>query len=430
MSSSGTRRGWYHGWNIVAVCVLSQVAFSGIAVNTFSLFLHSWARDLHAQISTLQLGFSAYGLISACLAPIGGLLADKYPSRLLFGTGLLITSCMCIAMSLATSVWQFLALYAFPVAVAANTAGLLNANAVVSRWFVRRLGLALALTALGLSLPGIVLPPLVAAFLPSLGWRMVWRICGIATALIVLPVVVGVLRDRPTVADGLDYLAGGEARGPHERQSGDRISIREIFARRTFWLLVALLLAMLGGYLGTVSNLAPLAISRGLTPETAGVLLSMFNLFQFVSTVLSGLVSDRIGNRLPLAGLAFASCAGTLLVAFGGSVAPISLGVALVGFGMGFWPVLAAACAVEFGAEGAGRAFGLVTAFLPAVVLTPFAVAKTQEITGSYIPALCVIAVLCLLAGAACLLFMKERRAETAGTTQHDLGKNLAEPSP
>lgn len=430
MSSSGTRRGWYHGWNIVAVCVLSQVAFSGIAVNTFSLFLHSWARDLHAQISTLQLGFSAYGLISACLAPIGGLLADKYPSRLLFGTGLLITSCMCIAMSLATSVWQFLALYAFPVAVAANTAGLLNANAVVSRWFVRRLGLALALTALGLSLPGIVLPPLVAAFLPSLGWRMVWRICGIATALIVLPVVVGVLRDRPTVADGLDYLAGGEARGPHERQSGDRISIREIFARRTFWLLVALLLAMLGGYLGTVSNLAPLAISRGLTPETAGVLLSMFNLFQFVSTVLSGLVSDRIGNRLPLAGLAFASCAGTLLVAFGGSVAPISLGVALVGFGMGFWPVLAAACAVEFGAEGAGRAFGLVTAFLPAVVLTPFAVAKTQEITGSYIPALCVIAVLCLLAGAACLLFMKERRAETAGTTQHGLGKNIAEPSP
>jgi hypothetical protein len=54
--------------------------------------------------------------------------------------------------------------------------------------------------------------------------------------------------------------------------------------------------------------------------------------------------------------------------------------------------------------------FGLVTFFLPATVLAPFAVAKTQEATGSYTPALLVITALTVVAGTACLLLMRERR--------------------
>lgn len=35
---SAPRGLWYHGWNIVAVAVLSQIAANGLAINSMSLF--------------------------------------------------------------------------------------------------------------------------------------------------------------------------------------------------------------------------------------------------------------------------------------------------------------------------------------------------------------------------------------------------------
>ena len=67
--SAAQRRGWYHGWNIVAVCVLSQTVANGLPVNAFSLFLRDWSAQLHTPISTLQLGIVAFGLVSAFCRP-------------------------------------------------------------------------------------------------------------------------------------------------------------------------------------------------------------------------------------------------------------------------------------------------------------------------------------------------------------------------
>jgi hypothetical protein len=93
----------------------------------------------------------------------------------------------------------------------------------------------------------------------------------------------------------------------------------------------------------------------------------------------------------------------------------LGLGIILAGWGGAFWPVLAAAIAVEFGAGAVGRVFGLVTFFLPLTVLAPFAVAKVQEASGSYTPALLGISVVTLIGGAACLLLMRERRGAHIG---------------
>ena len=414
--SSGPQRQlrWYYGWNIVAAAVLSQVAVSGLTVNCFSLFLHDWSVQLHTPISTLELGFSAFGFISAILGPLAGIYADKYPSRLLFGTGLLLMTLVCIAMSYITKGWQFLALFALPVSIVASAASLVPANAVVSRWFVRRVGLALGLTALGQGLPGIILPPIIAAALPSVGWRIIWRTSGIIVGLVVLPIVASVLRDRPAGHEGADYLTGGSAPRPRHTDRGSETSWRDFLGRQSFWVLVAIFLTLAAGYIGTSANLAPIVASHGLSEKNAGALLSLFNCSQLVSTLVSGMMSDRFGNRLPLTGLALASTMGSLLIAFGAGLPTIALGVLLVGFSAGFWPIIAAAAAAEFGADRAGRAFGLLSAFLPVAVLTPFVIAKTQEMSGSYAPGLSAVALLTLLGGAICFLSMREQHSRNA----------------
>jgi MFS family permease len=413
MSPNG-RHGWYYGWNIVAACVLAGIAASALPINAFSLFLHDWSTQLHAPISTFQLGIGSCGLGCALLAPFVGVMADKYPGRWLFAIGLFGMVVFCLGISLVTQVWQFMVLYAVlaPISILFSTS--LLANALVSRWFVKHLGLALSITAFGLGMAGVIMPPIVAATMPDFGWRAIWRVGGILIGVLILPLVVAVLRDRPSERDGLDYLGGGPAAGAtHHKATGPSgLRWRDIFARRNFWLLVVVYVPMLAVYGGAGQNIAPIAASRGLSAHTAGVFLSLLSVSQLAATLVVGLLSDRFGNRLPLAGLAFATALGGALVAFGNGAVLLGTGIFLAGCGGAFWPLIGAAIAVEFGASDVGRVFGLVTFFLPLTVAAPFAVAKAQEASGSYTPALLVMTALCVIGGAACGTLMRERREQ------------------
>src|SRR5260370_19219324 len=83
-AGSVRQRGWYHGWNIVAVCVLSQVAANGLAYNAFSLFLRDWSADLHDPVSRLQLAVAAMALLAALFSSMVGALSDYFPAFWLF----------------------------------------------------------------------------------------------------------------------------------------------------------------------------------------------------------------------------------------------------------------------------------------------------------------------------------------------------------
>jgi MFS family permease len=415
------RIGWYHGWNIVAVCVLAQALANGLPINTFSLFLRGWSTDLHSPISSLQLGLTALGLVSALLSPFVGVLADKYPARWLIFGGLLAIALFSFGVSFAAETWQLQTLYALVLPLGVAFAASVPANAVVSRWFVRRRGMALGLTAFGLGLAGAILPPVIAAVLPAFGWRAIWRAAGAVTLLIVIPLVLWVVKDRPAERDGLHYLTGDDGAAPNSHGHGGKsdLSWREVFGRRNFWLLLITYLPMLALWGGCAQNLAPIAESQGLSQQTAGLLLSAFSLSMVSSTLIMGLLSDRFGNRVPLSGLALVVAIGGVIVAFGHSLSSLGVGVVLVGAGGGLWTILPAAAAVEFGARGVGRAFGLLALFVPVISLVPFLVAKTQEMTGSYALALIGLAALTCLGSAACFFFMRERRqGKGAGTAK------------
>src|ERR1700730_8541892 len=72
IAGSARQRGWYHGWNIVAVCVLSQVAANGLTYNAYSLFLRDWSEELHSPVSRLQLPIAGMALVAALISPMVG----------------------------------------------------------------------------------------------------------------------------------------------------------------------------------------------------------------------------------------------------------------------------------------------------------------------------------------------------------------------
>ena len=402
---------WYHGWNIVAVAILSQIAGNGLALNSMSLFLHDWARDLRAPISALLVAILPFSVIVSISSPLIGALADRYPARLLIAIGLTGMVAFCLLMSLADATWQVWMLYGILFPISLGLCALATANAVVSRWFVRRIGLALGITALGSAIGGVILPPVIAEVMPAIGWRGVWRAGGFITALVILPLVIWVVRDRPTQREGFHYLSAEREQSPggqeHGAESVKDLRWTDILRRRNFWLLVLCYTPLLGLYGAVQQNIAPIAASRGFGQGTAGTLLAAFSASQVFATLLLGLASDRFGNRLPLASLSVLTTMGAILLAFGSDLPPLFAGVMLVGFTGGIWTLMPAAIAAEFGANGVGRAFGMLMFFLPISAVPPSLMARVQEATGSYAPALIGLSAICLIGGGA-VLFMRE----------------------
>lgn len=406
------RLGWYHGWNIVGITILTQIAANGMAVNANSLFLKKFSEEMHAPISSFLLGLLCLGVVSALLSPFVGRLADKFPARnmLLFGlAGLVVFH---LGVSFITAPWQYVLLCALVLSPSITLAASLVTNKLVSGWFVKHIGLALGLSAFGMGLAGVVLPQLIAIFMPVVGWRIVWRFAGLFILLVLIPIVMLFVRDRPTERDGFDYLTGGDGKAAplsHGASGGSKLKWGDVVNRRNFWVLVVAYVPMLALHGAVQNNLGPIANNAGLSDYAAATLLSVFSFTYVCSTLLMGALSDRVGNRLMLCLLGVLTGIGALIVAFAHNQPALIAGVILVGVNGGMWPLLASAISKEFGTEYFGSAFGMMMFFVLLCVIGPMLVAKIKEATGSYVPGLSGFAIATILAGLIALLLRENK---------------------
>jgi len=114
------RTPWFHGWNIVAVCIIAQMAALALTINCFTLFLHGWSAEFHAPVSTLTISVALFSLGAAITSTFIGMAVDRFPARWLFGGALAGLALFHLLMSFATAGWQVVALYVviLPLAVA------------------------------------------------------------------------------------------------------------------------------------------------------------------------------------------------------------------------------------------------------------------------------------------------------------------------
>jgi MFS family permease len=244
--------------------------------------------------------------------------------------------------------------------------------------------------------------------------------------VVVMPLVVWVVRDRPSERDGMYYLTGDEgaakprAHGP-SGAAHSNLTWRDVLTRGQFWILVVVYLSILSTASALNQNMGAIALSHGLRPQQTGYLLAAFSAAHIVATLVTGLLSDRYGARLPMCGLALTVATGVIILAFGQGLPFFVLAAALIGFNSGFMTPLAAGIAAEFGSAGFGRAFGLAMAFLPVGTPLPFLVARVKEATGTYVPVLLAFFVVLMLAAALSLLLRSKEAPRAAPNTTPSL---------
>jgi MFS family permease len=295
----------FYGWFVVAAAF--GVTFVGFGcAYTFSAFLESLQRDFGASRGSVSLVFSLAGFLYFGLGIVSGPLADRFGSRRLAFTGMILIGLGLVAASAARSLGEVYAGYGLGVGLGVGCA-YVPAVGAVQRWFVRRRGFASGLAVSGIGVGTLVMPPLASFLIETLGWRGAYLALGAIAAAVggaLALLLENDPRDRGLGPDGDPPQPDAQLARPQGASVSEAIR-----SRRFISLYAACLICSFGVFVPFV-HLVPYAGDHGVAPSSAVLLLGVIGIGSTAGRFFLGGLADRIGRQLSLlsmfVGMAFA----------------------------------------------------------------------------------------------------------------------------
>jgi MFS family permease len=285
----------FYGWFVVLGAFAVTLAGFGSAY-TFSAFVESLQRDFGASRGSVSLVFSLAGFLYFGLGIVSGPLADRFGSRRLAVAGMMLTGLGLAAASVARSLPEVYAAYGLGVGLGVGCA-YVPAIGAVQRWFVRRRGFASGLAVSGIGVGTLVMPPLAALLIGSLGWRGAYLALGALVAVLgggLALLIENDPRDRGLGPDGDPPPSGAQPARPEGNSVRDAIR-----SRRFIRLYAACLICSFGVFVPFV-HLVPYAQDHGVAPASAVLLLGVIGVGSTAGRFFLGGLADRMGRQLSL----------------------------------------------------------------------------------------------------------------------------------
>ena len=306
----------YYGWYIVAVAFISSMMSAGIQAYGLGVFVTPMTTELGWSRTDISLGQTISTAISGIVGLFMGGLLDRRGGRALTVWGALIAGAGFILLGQVQNLWQYYLVKGGVLTLGMAGMGGMVANVVVSNWFVRRRGQAIAITAMGTSVAAIIVPSLAAQMIDLFGWRTAWAVLGVAVWVLVIPSAALVMRRRPEdhglVPDGRYVAPRAGDRLAAQRASVDGVRWTRAQAMRTpaLWMLILTFGFGSMGFGAMLLHLIPFLTDSGYTRVEAAGAFSMLGVSGLISKPIWGVIADRIPSR-------FAAAAEFLLLALG-----------------------------------------------------------------------------------------------------------------
>ena len=302
----------FYGWVVVAAAF--AVTFVGFgSAYTFSAFVGSLQRDFAASRGSVSLVFSLAGFLYFGLGIVSGPLADRWGSRALCLIGMLLIGLGLCAASLARTLGEVYWAYGLGVGLGVGCS-YVPALGAVQRWFARHRGFASGIAVSGIGIGTLVMPPLAALLIDTLGWRHAYL--GLALVAAVVGVGMALLIENDPHDRGLN--PDGDASAPGNSPSGNSggpvgLSVREAVRSRRFIGLYAACLTCSFGLFVPFVHLIPYAIDHGVRQSSAVLLLGAIGVGSTAGRFFLGGLADRWGRDHALM-LMFAGMGVSLLI--------------------------------------------------------------------------------------------------------------------
>jgi MFS family permease len=288
------RSGLFYGWRIVLASALAMLFGSiPIVVYAFGVFLKPLARDFHAGRAAISFAFTLHNIAVASATPIAGWLTDRFGARKVILSSTLVLGIVLVSNSLSTSnTWE---LYAFFAVVGLFEAGVgpIPYSKVISRWFDRKRGLALALMILGFAFGALVMPSFAQYLIGKGGWRFAYATMGASSLLVSLPLVACFLKERPEALNLLPDGASARESKPFFDVANVGVDRSEALHTSAFWLLLASVLLVSSSLHACLTHLPAILADRGSTPQAAALASSVLGAGVLLGRTCSGILMDR-----------------------------------------------------------------------------------------------------------------------------------------
>jgi MFS family permease len=380
----------YPGWWIVLATASGQLIQGGFVFWCMGLYTATFEDVFGAPRAQINLIETCLTVATNLLSPVAGILIDRWSIRHLMIIGMVAMGLGLLILSQAGTLFQVWVVWASLIPLGVLLIGAIPSAALVSRWFIRRRGLALGLTATGSSLGGFLVPPLMTWLFLEWDWRTGLQV-GACICFAVIPIFFWLLRNEPA-----DLGLSGE---PNEASANSSThtaktitadagdwGIPQLLRSQIFWLQMIVSGSLLAVTLGMLANLSLHAKDLGVTGQSTAVLYSIIAICSFSGKALTGYLMDRFGiQRCGYLICAFLSSGLMILLSvqnYGGLVA----GAFVMGLGYGgVVPLWTNMPARAFGAGSVGRALGVMNPLhIPITATSAPLAGYISDTTGSY----------------------------------------------
>jgi len=365
--------------------------------STLSVFLKPLTEDLGVSRGLFSLLRSGEILIGAAMAPLVGPMVDRFGGRWLMAGGALLAGLGFVLMSQVGAFWQFLLLRWIFVAAGGVFMCHMIVSVTVARWFVRKRGRAIAIASMGQGFAKVCIPVVTATLFAWVGWRLTWSIFGLITlALVVVPALIFMRRSPEELGLQPDGMDGPPVPVDASQSTDDKNAAlssdeavwtwREVISSKAFWLICFIYGMANVGIAGLNLHVFAYVTDIGFSPLVAATVLSIIASTQLGSTMVWGVISERMDIRHSSLIMFLVQSAGLALVLATGQVVPVYLGFFLYGIGLGGgWVLQELIWATNFGRVSLGmvRGLGILVTHAFGAVGAPF-FGFVHDVTGSY----------------------------------------------
>ena len=219
-SAAGGGQRIFYGYWLIGAAFLAQFVSLGIYSYVLSAFMVPMSEDLGWTRAEYTLSRSVGQAVMAMTGLVVGSYVDRVGGRPLMLIGTTVMAGALYLHSQVTELWEWVVLNGAVLTVGCAMVGNLVVNVTLAKWFVERRGRAVAWSAMGVSMGGIVITPLTVYGIDTLDWRSTWQLLALGTAVIMYPVALMMRRapeDHGLHPDGKTaaQLAAGQGRAAH-----------------------------------------------------------------------------------------------------------------------------------------------------------------------------------------------------------------------
>lgn len=406
-------------WVILLSCILTLMFAYSTRISLAQLFAAEVLRDTGFASSAYFLSVTVTSIICVFTGPIAGrLLRGKY-MRPVFLLSCIFTMGSYACYGLCSELWQFYLVGALVGAFAMGSSTI-PVTVLITNWFEKNRGLMISVAMMGISFGGTFLSPLLSWLLSNYGWRVSYFILSGISLAVLIPIGLFAVRRTPEEAGLLPYGHGEEgARGKQTRRvSESRWNATLSEARKTpvLWMFA------LGSFLiyftaCILQHQSTYLRGVGFDAAAAAAYVSVSSAVAIAGKLVLGAIFDRFGPR---AGILF-GC-GTFflfLIAFlfvRGSMGMMYLSAVLFGFGTCTSTVAIPIMTTSvFGSKHYSEIYGFISSFTMAgSAIGSSGIGLIYDLSGSYAPALVILAVLTALSAAVMLICIDRGQKHTA----------------